>query len=99
MAFGIKRGELNRWKKAVKNGEIAILTHYWMDDRFPGCHTVTKVGCNDLQKLVDWGKRNGLKANWIDHDPDYPHFDLYGEDQKRILIKENKHEQLARFNL
>ncbi|MCY8098432.1 hypothetical protein MOB81_20475, partial [Bacillus atrophaeus] len=33
MAFGIHRGELNRWKEAVKSGEIAFLTHYWLDDR------------------------------------------------------------------
>src|SRR5699024_4877836 len=99
MAFGIKREELYRWKKAVRSGEIAFLTHYWMDDRFPGCYTVTKVGCNDLQKLIKWGKQYELEANWIDRDPKYRHFDLFGNEQKRILIEENKIEQLERFGL
>lgn len=99
MAFGIKREELYRWKTAVQNGEIAYLTHYWMDERFPGCHTVTKVGCSDMKKLIDWGENHGLQANWIDHDPDYPHFDLFGEHQKRILKKENMFEHLNRFQL
>jgi len=99
MAFGIKRDELYRWKSAVKNGEIAFLTHYWMDERFPDCYTVTKVGCRDMDKLIEWGKTHGLRENWIDCDPDYPHFDLFGEHQKRILEKENKLEQLDRFRL
>jgi len=99
MAFGIRREELHNWKKAVENGEIAFLTHYWLDDRFPGCYTVTKVGCNDIQKLIAWGKSHGLQACWIDRDPEYPHFDLFGEHQKRILKKENKIEQLSRFQL
>lgn len=51
MAFGIKRKELVEWKKKVSQGEIAFLTHYWIDDRFPGMTTVTKVGCADLEKL------------------------------------------------
>ncbi len=36
------------------------LTHYWQDERFPGCYTVTKVGCNDLEKLVTWGKNTAF---------------------------------------
>ncbi|HLR01516.1 MAG TPA: hypothetical protein VK111_02070 [Virgibacillus sp.] len=99
MAFGIKRDELHRWKNAVKNGDIAFLTHYWMDKRFPGCYTVTKVGCADIAKLKEWGKQHGLQASWIDHDLNYPHFDLFGDLQKRILIEENQHEQLRRFRL
>lgn len=99
MAFGIKRDELYRWKAAVKNGEIAFLTHYWMDKRYPGCYTVTKVGCADIDKLIQWGKKHGLKGNWIDRDPAYPHFDLFGEHQKRILTEENQLEQLHRFRL
>lgn len=39
MAFGINREELTRWKKAVSAGEIAFLTHYWLDPRFPGIWT------------------------------------------------------------
>lgn len=89
MAFGIKRKELNEWKQKIDSGEIAFLTHYWLDDRFPGFRTVTKVGCNDLEKLAQWGKRYGLKKEWIDHRRDgYSHFDLIGEKQKEILLKE-----------
>lgn len=99
MAFGIKRKELYHWKKAVRNGEIAFLTHYWMDDRFPGCYTVTKVGCSDVKKLKRWGKQHGLQPNWIDYDPEYPHFDLFGEHQKKILVSENQFKQLERFRL
>ena len=64
MAFGIKRAELGAWKRTVGGGEMAFLTHYWLDERFPGCHTVTKAGCADLDKLAAWGKRYGLKSEW-----------------------------------
>ncbi|MDN7245681.1 hypothetical protein ACSFXN_07590 [Planococcus sp. 1R117A] len=97
MAFGIKREELNRWKQNVEAGNIAFLTHYWIDDRFPGCSTVTKVGCSDLEKLEQWGKQYGLKAEWMDLRGDYPHFDLFGDHQRRILSAEGMMEQLNRF--
>lgn len=48
MAFGTNRTELSAWKRAVRAGEIAFLTHYWLDDRFPGCKTVTKVAVRML---------------------------------------------------
>lgn len=99
MAFGIKRDELQFWKNKVKHGDISFLTHYWLDDRFPGCHTVTKVGCSDLDKLITWGKSYGLQANWIHRDQKYPHFDLFGERQKEILSNENKWDQINRFKL
>jgi hypothetical protein len=89
LAFGIKRQEVIKWKRNIDHGEIAFLTHYWLDDRFPGCKTVTKVGCNDLEKLAAWGKKHGLKKEWIHHRVDgYSHFDLIGERQKEILLKE-----------
>lgn len=97
MAFGIKREELLAWKKAVSKGEIAFLTHYWIDERFPGCNTVTKVGCSDIGKLIEWGKQYGLKAEWIDHRGQYPHYDLFGIHQERILKNEEKEEQLLKF--
>lgn len=59
MAFGIKRHEIKEWKRKIDAGEIAFLTHYWLDDRFPGSKTVTKVGCHDLERLADWGKDMG----------------------------------------
>lgn len=86
MAFGIKRHEIREWKRKIDAGEIAFLTHYWLDDRFPGCKTVTKVGCHDLDRLADWGKRYGLEKEWIHYRPDgYSHFDLIGERQREIL--------------
>lgn len=99
MAFGIKREELNAWKKAVSEGEIAFLTHYWLDDRFPGCHTVTKVGCANIENLVNWGKQYGLKREWIDMRNDYPHFDLLGNRQRTILENEGLINQLERFQI
>lgn len=99
MAFGLDRKELNEWKRSVANGEIAFLTHYWKDERFPGCFTVTKVGCNDLDKLIAWGKKYQLNKTWIDHRPKYPHFDLFGQPQKEILVKEALLDHIERFNL
>ncbi|MBY0120518.1 hypothetical protein [Bacillus sp. S/N-304-OC-R1] len=97
MAFGIKRQELNDWKKIIDHGGIAFLTHYWLDDRFPGCKTVTKVGCNDLNKLIAWGKKYGLKPEWIHTRKDgYSHFDLIGERQADILKYEGLTEQIWR---
>lgn len=89
MAFGINRNELKEWKRKVSEGEIAFITHYWLDDRFPGSKTVTKVGCRDINKLIEWGKQYGLKAEWIDgRNKDFPHFDLIGHRQTEILTKE-----------
>ena len=99
MAFGIKRKELVEWKQAVENGEIAFLTHYWLDDRFPGCSTVTKAGCADIEKLVEWGKQYGLKREWIDMRENYPHFDLFGKHELNILEHEGLTDQLERFGL
>ncbi|AJO58428.1 hypothetical protein ACMXZI_08030 [Bacillus subtilis] len=99
MAFGVKREELNRWKQAVKRGEIAFLTHYWLDDRFPEARTVTKAGCADIDKLVQWGAAYGLKKEWIHKKSEFPHFDLLGETQKYILEQENLTDHLIRFHL
>ncbi|MDN4523259.1 hypothetical protein [Fictibacillus fluitans] len=97
MAFGLQREELQRWKSAVENGEIAFLTHFWYDPRFPDAKTVTKVGCSDLDKLEKWGRGYGLKKDWIDHHNGYPHFDLMGTRQQEILNRENKIEQLEKL--
>lgn len=97
MAFGIKREELNRWKKDVEDEKIAFLTHYWIDDRFPGCSTVTKVGCSNLEKLERWGRQYGLKPEWMDLRGNYPHFDLFGDHQIRILTAEGMVHQLNKF--
>jgi hypothetical protein len=100
VAFGITKKELITWKQQVKAGEIAFITHYWLDERFPDCTTVTKVGCSDLDKLLTWGKKYQLSAEWIDYKNNrFPHFDLFGERQKYILEKENQWEQLKRFDL
>ncbi|MGW6384884.1 hypothetical protein [Peribacillus butanolivorans] len=96
MAFGIKRVDVVAWKQQIDQGQIAFLTHYWIDDRFPGCKTVTKVGCNDLERLAEWGKKYGLKKEWIHHRKDgYSHFDLLGARQKEILKAEDIKERLV----
>src|SRR5690625_3142399 len=99
MAFGITRKELKSWKQAVEKGEIAFLTHYWLDERFPNCHTVTKVGCSDIEKLKKWGSTYGLKAEWIDHKEDYPHYDLFDHIQRHVLEEENLQSHIRRFRL
>ena len=97
MAFGITKKELLDWKERIDKGEIAFLTHYWLDDRFPACKTVTKVGCNDLQKLMEWGRKYNLKPEWIDKRKDgYSHFDLLGTKQTEILKKEGISHHLLR---
>ncbi len=99
MAFGINRDELTRWKKAVSAGEIAFLTHYWIDRRFPGITTVTKVGCSDLARLTSWCEDNGLPAKYIHNRSPFPHFDLIGPQQPEILRREGLWEQLERFKM
>lgn len=99
MAFGINRDELKKWKQNVKNGKIDFLTHYWLDDRFPGCTTVTKVGCSDLNKLAAWGRKYGLDEKWIHQDEKYPHFDLFGDRQLKILKAEGKWDHIKRFSI
>ncbi|GBG12232.1 hypothetical protein PAT3040_07100 [Paenibacillus agaridevorans] len=99
MAFGIKRDEMKQWKAAVARGEIAFLTHYWLDPKFPWMTTVTKVGCSDLDKLSCWCVENGLPPQHIHARDDYPHFDLIGGKQVEILIKEKLYDQLERFRL
>jgi hypothetical protein len=99
MAFGIKKHELQNWKNQVDCGEIAIITHYWYDLRFPDCKTVTKVGCMSTDVLAQWGKQYDLKEQWIHQRSHYSHFDLLGNKQIEILKKEGCWEQLTRFNL
>ncbi len=98
MAFGINKRELNDWKRKVDRGEISILTHYWLDKRFPGCTSVTKVGCSDMDLLKQWGKKYNLQPQWI-HQNRYPHFDLFGDRQKQVLIQEGLLQHISRFNL
>jgi len=99
MAFGLKRKELNDWKAKVAAGEIAYMTHYWLEPRFPGITTVTKVGCSDLAKLTGWCRTHGLNPAYIHRRGEYPHFDLIGPKQKAILAEEGLWEQIARFRL
>ncbi|MFF2887813.1 hypothetical protein [Paenibacillus sp. NPDC057967] len=99
MAFGITRDEMKAWKASVSRGEIAFLTHYWLDDRFPDVRTVTKVGCWDLDKLADWCRENGLNPRYIHKRAEYPHFDLLGYKQAEILTKEKRYDQLERFRI
>lgn len=99
LAFGITRVELNEWKEAVTRGEIAYLTHYWLDPRFPGVNTVTKVGCTNLDALTQWCMLNGLNPKYIHNRSPFPHFDLIGPKQKEILLKEKLLDHINRFKL
>lgn len=99
MAFGIDREELNRWKRNVSQGKISFLTHYWLEPRFPGIRTVTKVGCSDLDKLSAWCVENGLNTDYIHRRKTYPHYDLIGSKQKEILYKEQLWDQIQRFKI
>ncbi|WP_440895529.1 hypothetical protein ACS127_13345 [Amphibacillus sp. Q70] len=99
MAFGLKRNELKKWQQKVLAGEIAFITHYWLDDRFPDCTSVTKVGCNNLAKLITWGTKYDLKPEWIDRRSEYPHFDLFAPLQAEILQAEGITDQIDRFQL
>ncbi|TDL34934.1 hypothetical protein E2R51_04210 [Jeotgalibacillus sp. S-D1] len=100
MAFGINKNHITEWKHAIDRGEIAFLTHYWLDDRFPDSKTVTKVGAKNLEKLAEWGKKYQLKKQWIHIRKDgYSHYDLLGETQILILEKEGLDEHLIRFQI
>jgi hypothetical protein len=99
MAFGVSRKELVKWKEEVQRGEISFLTHFWLDDRFPNSHCVTKVGCKDIEKLASWGEQFGLKREWIHHTYKYPHFDLLGDTQLKILNYYGLVEHIIRFKL
>lgn len=99
MAFGINRRELSMWKQQVSAGKVAFLTHYWQDERFPNCYTITKVGCIILPRLIEWGKQYGLDKDWIHHHNAYPHFDLFGKKQKEILQQEELDDHIKRFKL
>lgn len=97
MAFGIKRAELTAWKSEVNSGNIAFLTHFWYDPRFPNEKSVTKVGCRDIQRLIQWGNRYGLRKEWIHERDAYPHFDLIGDKQREIMKLEGRSEDLKKF--
>jgi hypothetical protein len=99
MAFGITRAELQQWKAAVTRGEIAFLTHYWVDTRFPDIRTVTKVGCSNLDVLSDWCLAYGLNPSYIHNRRPYPHYDLIGSKQKEILLQKKLWHHLERFHI
>ena len=99
MAFGITRDEMNKWKHEVKLGRISFLTHYWLEPRFSGIRTITKVGCADLEKLTLWCLDNGLNPANIHRREDFPHYDLIGLKQREILYKEKQWLQIERFSI
>lgn len=99
MAFGISKHELQQWKQIVSRGEIAFLTHYWYDPRFPQFKTVTKVGCSDLTQLKRWCLDNGLDPQYIHNRRPYPHFDLIGPKQAELLQKYSDERQIKHFGL
>lgn len=40
------------------------------------CHVYSD---RSLDELLDWGRRHGLRPEWIDRRNAMPHFDAYGE--------------------
>jgi hypothetical protein len=99
VAFGITRLQVEQWKEAVTRGEIAYLTHYWYEPRFPECKTITKVGCSDLERLVEWCYTHELNPAYIHRRDRYPHFDLIGRRQLEILVKEGFETHIERFGI
>ncbi|MTH51848.1 hypothetical protein GKZ89_00405 [Bacillus mangrovi] len=99
MAFGITKAEIEEWKKKVADGEVALLTHFWKDERFPHSHAVTKAGCRDLGKLAEWGNRFGLDEKWIDRRSSYPHYDLMGAIQIKVLEHYGRNDIIHKFKL
>lgn len=100
MAFGIHKQELAEWKRQIDNGNIAFLTHYWLDERFPHCRTVTKSRVQGFRNARPLGKKVRLKKEWIDKRKDgYSHFDLLGDRQKEILEREGLQSHIEKFQL
>ncbi|MCE7791212.1 hypothetical protein K8O68_02110 [Salipaludibacillus sp. CUR1] len=97
MAFGVTRQELVKWKTKAANGQIAFLTHFWYDPRFPQYKTVTKAACTHKETLIQWGRKYGLKEEWIHDRQTFPHFDLMGEWEKRILREEGRESKLVQL--
>ena len=97
MAFGVTKTELSRWKEKAKQGHVSFLTHFWYDTRFPQYKTVTKAACMNRETLIAWGKQYGLKEKWIHERDEFPHFDLIGDIEKEILIKEGCEQKLLRL--
>ncbi|MDQ0299248.1 hypothetical protein J2S78_001668 [Salibacterium salarium] len=99
MAFGINKRELENWKQQAQKEEIALITHFWYDPKFPHYHSVTKAANSNVNKLAEWGLQYGLKPEWIHHRDPFPHFDLLGEKQVQVLKEEGKYSQIERFCL
>lgn len=89
--------ELSRWKATAKQGHVSFLTHFWYDTRFPEYKTVTKAACANRETLVTWGKKYGLKEKWIHDRNEFPHFDLLGDIEKQVLIKEGSEQKLLQL--
>jgi len=94
MAFGVTKTELIRWKDKAKQGHVSFLTHFWYDTRFPEYKTVTKAACVNRDTLIAWGEKYGLKEKWIHERNEFPHFDLLGDIEKKILINEGCEQKL-----
>ncbi|SDN31578.1 hypothetical protein [Alkalicoccus daliensis] len=98
MAFGVTKKELKNWKAAANSGEVAFLTHFWYDPRFPEYKTVTKAACSDIETLVSWGEKYNLKRSWIHVDNHFPHYDLIGSTETEILTAEGKQHKLVEMH-
>src|SRR5690625_5725090 len=50
-------------------------------------------------RLISWGEQYGLERNWIHERDKFPHYDLFGNIQLKILKKEQKWDHIERFQL
>lgn len=44
------------------------------------CHVYSDVS---LEELHDWGRRHGLRPEWVERSGSLPHFDAFGEHLER----------------
>jgi len=52
-----------------------------------------------MEQLIAWGQKHGLKKEWIHVREGFPHFDLIGDSQKRILQKERSLGNIQEYGL
>lgn len=81
-----RRASLAAGLDAAYDGPVAIKFHYHtarkdvprlgIERGDPLCHVYS---ADSLDELLAWGRRHGLRPEWIDRMSALPHFDLFGE--------------------
>jgi hypothetical protein len=58
-ASSIAKKDFKEWRRRQTKGRLPFfLTYYWLHKRIH--ETLTKIGYNDLEKLLMWGRRKEL---------------------------------------